>query len=79
MVPYMCVLLTGSIKTVYVKKFLRKFGLDIEFDWPAEMITVSSCSCSLLSSSVEHLATDPITLACSLGHRRSGESEEAHV
>ncbi|KAK8012845.1 cytochrome P450 [Apiospora marii] len=26
-------------QTVYVKKFLRKFGFDIQFDWPAEMIT----------------------------------------
>ncbi|EHA46546.1 cytochrome P450 3A9 [Pyricularia oryzae 70-15] len=24
---------------VYVKKFLRMFGLDVNFDWPAEMIT----------------------------------------
>ncbi|KAK6834069.1 cytochrome P450 [Apiospora arundinis] len=31
--------LSKRYQTVYVKKFLRKFGFDIEFDWPAEMIT----------------------------------------
>ncbi|KAK7963627.1 hypothetical protein PG988_010601 [Apiospora saccharicola] len=31
--------LSKRYQTVYVKKFLRKFGLDVEFDWPAEMIT----------------------------------------
>lgn len=31
--------LSKRYQTVYVKKFLRKFGLDIKFDWPAEMIT----------------------------------------
>ncbi|KAK7967206.1 cytochrome P450 [Apiospora aurea] len=31
--------LSKRYQTVYVKKFLRKLGLDIQFDWPAEMIT----------------------------------------
>ncbi|KAK1526625.1 cytochrome P450 3A9 [Colletotrichum paranaense] len=26
-------------KTVYVKKFFRALGIDLQFDWPAEMIT----------------------------------------
>ncbi|KAK8058496.1 cytochrome P450 [Apiospora phragmitis] len=30
--------LSKRYQTVYVKKFLRKLGLDIQFDWPAEMI-----------------------------------------
>ncbi|TLS22519.1 uncharacterized protein PpBr36_09868 [Pyricularia pennisetigena] len=31
--------LSKRYQMVYVKKFLRMFGLDINFDWPAEMIT----------------------------------------
>ncbi|KAF4898139.1 Cytochrome P450 monooxygenase FUS8 [Colletotrichum viniferum] len=31
--------LSKRYQTVYVKKFFRSFGIDIQFDWPAEMIT----------------------------------------
>ncbi|KAI6264929.1 hypothetical protein MCOR29_002256 [Pyricularia oryzae] len=31
--------LSKRYQMVYVKKFLRMFGLDVNFDWPAEMIT----------------------------------------
>ncbi|TDZ24851.1 Cytochrome P450 monooxygenase FUS8 [Colletotrichum orbiculare MAFF 240422] len=31
--------LSKRYQTVYVKKFFRNFGIDIQFDWPAEMIT----------------------------------------
>ncbi|KAK6225188.1 cytochrome p450 [Colletotrichum tabaci] len=31
--------LSKRYQTVYVKKFFRSFGIDIKFDWPAEMIT----------------------------------------
>ncbi|KAK1579121.1 cytochrome P450 [Colletotrichum navitas] len=31
--------LSKRYQTVYVKKFFRSLGIDIQFDWPAEMIT----------------------------------------
>ncbi|GKT66066.1 cytochrome P450 [Colletotrichum tofieldiae] len=31
--------LSKRYQTVYIKKFLRSLGIDIQFDWPAEMIT----------------------------------------
>ncbi|KAL8298843.1 hypothetical protein RB600_003395 [Gaeumannomyces tritici] len=31
--------LSKRYQTVYIKKFLRAIGLDVNFDWPAEMIT----------------------------------------
>lgn len=30
-----------SRKNVYVKRFLRRFGFELQFDWPKEMVTVS--------------------------------------
>lgn len=29
-----------TFQMVYIKRFLRKLGIDLRFDWPAEMIQV---------------------------------------
>ncbi|KLU89914.1 cytochrome P450 3A9 [Magnaporthiopsis poae ATCC 64411] len=47
--------LSKRYQTVYIKKFLRKLGLDINFDWPAEMITAIDAAIGLHAVWLQHL------------------------
>jgi hypothetical protein len=41
--PLMTISELTPYKLVYVKRTLRKLGINIKFDWPASMVRVCSC------------------------------------
>ncbi|RAK95987.1 cytochrome P450 [Aspergillus ibericus CBS 121593] len=56
----------NEAKTVYIKRFLRRLGLDLKFDWPKEMITAihsiihqrSTVEASVRSDLLQHMVEE---------------------